>query len=229
MTTRDASPLLGTDLFVGYVPAFRGVDHWKHVYRMDRRTTADAIMRRVILENISNRDERLLVDVTETASQEAALESLKAQIAETTGHVTEGPASLGTAFQSPKEVAHAIYFQRANLAIWVFSCGREHTAALPWADRISADLNGPPAGAYDSALTFEPVHGMRGSFHYSLKWTLGNWGWFKFQAQHGALTRGEAPNTLSLIPGGHAAVVHGWAQEPGRETYQGSITLATIP
>ena len=227
MTNAITPTAIGSNLFVGYVPAFRDVVDWKHVYRTDRPAAGEAIVRRVILENADNRDERILVDVTETASPEEALHVLRTQVAENSVIVTRELDKMTDSFQFPTEAPRSKYFLRANLAIWVFSCGRYTTPVQPWVDRIFADLHGPRSGVYDSALRFEPIHGSPEHFHYSLKWTLGEWGWFKFEAERGTLTRGPT-NTLSVRPEGHPTVVRGWAIEPGRETYQGSITLATV-
>ena len=216
----------GLELFVNYVPAFRGVNGWERVYRRDRGAVDQNIVRRVIMENTANRHERVLVDITEAGSASDASAVLRSVQAESNVTLVPGPSSLGPgALQYPETTPSLMNFHRANLSVWVFSCGKDPVEIQPWVDRVVADLNAPTAASYDRALIFDrvPDHSPAIQLKYSLKWTLGEWGWFKFQAQNANVRRGAAADRLLITPTGHAPVVHGWAQEPGRETYQGQF------
>src|SRR5262245_56816948 len=141
MSTSNEARDSGTELYVGYAPAFRGMSHWNRAYRKDRTLSDGHIFRRVMMENTADRHERVVVDVTETATEDAARAALRALVADSNVELTNGPERLGPgARQFPENDPHMSYFRRANLVIWVFSCGRHQRSVQPWVDLITADL-----------------------------------------------------------------------------------------
>jgi hypothetical protein len=204
----------GTELFIGYAPAFRGLNDWRPVFRQQRVAANDVVVRRVILEHTKDRHRRILVDVAE-------------------GRTAKDAHSWMEALKSDRRVAESKHpwvddFMRANLAIWVLSCGRERVEVARWVERIHGDLEPEKTSGLDSGLELKPDSQMDEApggiyLRYALVWERGEWAWWKFRAEGGTLSRARESDRIVIWPepGRKELMVAGYAVEPGRETYWG--------
>ena len=223
----------GSELFVGYVPAFRSVSGWRHVFRQDRSVPDGGVIRRVNFDNIEDPHKRVLVDVAEFPTPQLADEYLKAVKADANFAIAVGPARFGaSSLAYPKDAPRSLYFCRSNLAIWVYSCGREQLQVESWADQVVLDLaqEATADARSDLALTEQPnEHGAADAvrLHASLRWQRGEWAWRKFTAAGGTLSRAIEGDDVWLWPGANdnQTTVTATAFEPGRETYVGYFRL----
>jgi hypothetical protein len=217
------------ELIVGYVPTFRHVQDWQQVFRQQHATPAGSVVRRVIWEQEANRRCRLLVDVAECRTSSDARSRLKEIALDSNFQFAPGPDRLGPgALVHPEGTPRSAYLIRANLMIWVLSCGRAYFDVLSCADRIVADLtpSAAPEADEDLVLTREPeTPDAPGAICLSAapRWERGEWAWFKFTAQSGTLARAMEGDGLVLwpAPGQREVSVRGWVIEPGRKTYRG--------
>lgn len=135
----------------------------------------------------------------------------------------------------PEHQPRSIYLTRANLLIWLLSCGREYFDLLACADRIVADLNAPAPSEADEDLVLgrerdDPEGRGAIGLNVTSRWERGEWAWLRLTAHGGTLTRANEGTRVWLWPGsGHLDVsVRAWAMEPGRKTYRG-VYLRTPP
>jgi hypothetical protein len=235
METPHVNSGAGSDLFVGYVPAFRGVSGWRHVFRQDRPAPDGGVIRRVNFDNVEDPHKRLLVDVAEFPTPQLADDYLKAVKADANFAIAVGPVRFGpSSLAYPKDAPRSLYFCRSNLAIWVYSCGREQLLVESWADQIVLDLaqKAPTDARSELTLTEQPDARDGASavrLHASLRWERGEWAWRKFTATGGTLSRATEGDDVKLWPDSSAkeTTVTASAFEPGRETYVGYFRLSS--
>ena len=231
MAVTDLNDRGDEELIVGYMPTFRHVHDWQQVFRQQLATSAGSVIRRVIWEQAANRRCRLLVDVAECRTSSDARSQLAETMLDSNVQFAPGPDRLGPgALVHPEGTPRSVYLFRANLMIWVLSCGREYFDVLSCADRIVADLSqpAPTEAEEDLALTREADHPEAAAaicLSAAPRWERGEWAWFKFTAQGGTLTRAAEHDRLLLWPAsGHREIkVRGWVMEPGRKTYGGQF------
>lgn len=232
MDVTDLNDRGDDELIVGYAPTFRHVQDWQQVFRHQHGTDAGSIVRRVIWEQAGNRRCRLLVDVAECRTSSYARSRLNDIKLDSNFQFAAGPQRFGSgALVHPEGNPRSVYLIRANLMIWVLSCGREYFDVLACADRIVADLNAtaPPDADEDLVLTREPDNPEApGAICLSAapRWERGEWAWLKFTAEGGTLARAMEGDRLMLWPahGQPKISVRGWVAEPGRKTYGGRFT-----
>ena len=229
MDTRPLNDRGDDELIVGYAPTFRQVEDWQQVFRHQHATSAGSVVRRVIWEQEANRSCRLLVDVAECRTSSEARSWLNAIKRDSNFQFSAGPERFGRgALMHPEYEPRSVYLIRANLMIWVLSCGRASFDVLSCADGIVADLEpaAPPEGEDDLVLTREPDnHEAPGAIclRAAPRWERGEWAWLRFTVQGGTLARAMEGDRLVLwpAPGQREISVRGWAIEPGRKTYGG--------
>ena len=217
------------ELIVGYMPTFRDVLDWQPVFRHQHVADGGSIVRRVIWEQAANRRCRLLVDVAECRTSSYARSRLNDIKLDSNFPFAPGPDRFGSsALVHPEGNPRSVYLIRANLMIWVLSCGREYFDVLSCVDRIVAGLepSAPPEADEDLTLTREPERPEApGAICLSTetRWERGEWAWLRFTAEGGTLARAIEGDRLLLWPahGQPETRVRGWVMEPGRKTYGG--------
>ena len=240
----EASPLNDRaehELVIGYAPTFDHVEDWQKVFRQEHLDD-DSVVRRVIWEQASNRHRRLLVDVAESPTPERARSRLAAIKDDSNVPLVEGPSRLGRgALVNAKRVPgsdeprlvepRSVHFSRANLAIWVLSCGPENFDVLACADRIAADLDSPAPLDIDEDLVLKRQSDRPESpeaifLSVEPQWERGEWAWYRFMAHGGTLTRTADDDrlVLRLAVTDQAVTVNGLALEPGRKAYSGQFS-----
>src|SRR5215831_5140879 len=112
--TRDPG---GHEVFIGYVPAFRNVGDWRPVFGQQRPSRKGIVIRRVIWECKANPDCRILVDVAESSTGEAARTQLETMTRDSNVQFTPGPAEWAPPLSRvyPATQPYSVHFSRANL------------------------------------------------------------------------------------------------------------------
>src|SRR4030095_7443543 len=142
MDTRQEHPRTTDELFVGYAPAFRSNAGWRHTFRPDRTVPNGGVVRRVTLGNIDEPHKRLLVDVAEFPTAQLAGDYLQETKEDANVEIARGPEQFGlSALAYPGDQPRSLYFARANLMVWIYSCGRTQIAVVPWAEQIVKDFD----------------------------------------------------------------------------------------
>jgi hypothetical protein len=229
MAVTDLNDRGDEELIVGYVPTFRHVQDWQQAFRQQHATSAGSVVRRVIWEQEANRRCRLLVDVAECRTSRDAQSRLTDITLDSNCQFAAGPDRFGRgALVHPEGTPRSVYLIRANLMIWVLSCGGAYVDVLSCADRILADLNptAPPEADEDLVLTREadnPEAPGAICLSAASRWERGEWAWLKFTAAGGTLARAMEGDRLVVwpAPGQPEVSVRGWVIEPGRKTYRG--------
>src|SRR6185436_20559376 len=79
----------------GFVPAFRDVADWRAVYRRERAADNRRVVRQVTWECLTDANQRLLVEVTETESAKAARDAVDDAVLEKSIGLERGPDRFG--------------------------------------------------------------------------------------------------------------------------------------
>lgn len=218
------------ELFLGFTPWSEDCERWTRSVAESLVTSATRSMSRTVWDNPTASGSRVLIDVAECASAADAMDALAARLATNQlARLPEGPRDLGAAaFTHPDGVPPAAFFVRGNLSINVISFGSRHVPVLPWAVRLDRRLGERPK-TERAVLALEVDRGKLKvgeavAIRYSLPWSLGPEGYFKFFATRGTLTRREGALVLTGTRSGEARV-EAFAVEPGREPHTGSVTL----
>jgi hypothetical protein len=187
-----------------------------------------------MFDNIADPDRRVLVDVAEFPGPVRAGEYIAAAREDANFEVSGAAIRFGTpSLAFPKATPRTLYFCLSNLAIWVYSCGRERLDVEPWADQIVADLNQPPPHSARPDLIFNPEPSspaQAGAIRLrpTLQWDRGEWAWSKFKAVGATISRAAIDSGDLLVwPTNTTFSIAGVAIEPGRETYVGEFKTGT--
>ena len=217
------------EIIAGFMPACRGFHDWKPAVRPPRSGSPGTVVRRVIWNSTGDPNRRVLIDVADAVTGEAARARLLRATHDGNLPFAGGPPELGLdSLVHPKTGPRSMHFRRANLAIWILSYGSESVDLMPWALQILNELE-PDQAQARHGLVFEPEsRGGDGRLMYlrfSVPWDRGPGAWWKFTTEDGGLARSEDGDhvIVSTRPGGKPPVVSGWAIEPGRETYWGQF------
>jgi hypothetical protein len=226
----DHIPADRAEFFSGFVPWPEDLDGWRvSTFETEPEVNGRSHLR-TIWDNTSDRDSRILIDVTVCSSAEDAVEALATQLSyNQLDRLPNGPADLGLiSFVHPDPAPPAIFFVRGNLSILVTSFGRKAVPIQEIARRQSARLAERPRAAQSGlVLAADSPAGKAGQdigLSFSAPFQPGANGYWKFFVTGGTAARRQG--RLLLRPSSPGRLrVEAFLVESGRAPYFGELAL----
>ncbi len=216
-------------LLVKYNPSASQCNNWELGSRYTFDEEGFYIVRRTIWDNPDNAEQRTLIDVCETPSNQDTTSALEGALMMCNVIMDDGPADIGDISKvNPSGERNAIYFTRANLCITVICYAREDFEIMNWARNIDENILKIPNSNFDE-LYLTPSDdtlsvGSTVEIEYSLQWNLGDSGYYKFFATNGNLSLKNNKLIFEPTNSGQATIV-GYAVENGKPTFSGRLNL----
>lgn len=216
-------------LLVQYNPSASQCNNWELGSRYTFDEEGFYTVRRTVWDNPENDEQRTLIDVCETPSNQDTSSALDGVLMTNNVTIQDGSTDIGDISKvNPSGERNAIYFTRANLCITVVCYGREDFEIMDWARNIDEDILKIPDSNFDE-LHLIPSDdtvsvGSSVEIEYSLQWNLGDSGYYKFFATNGNLSLNN--NKLIFEPTNSGqAKISGFAIESGKPTFSGQLNL----
>ncbi len=216
-------------ILLGYSPSPDECMNWELAPRYLFDEDGLYLVRRTIWDNPDNPEQRALIDICETPSNQDTSSALDGVLMANNVTMQDGPADIGDISKvNPDGERNAIYFTRANLCITVICYAREDFEIMNWArvldDNIlnfpDSDFEGLQLSAADDTVSIgQPVE-----ISFSLQWNLGESGYYKFFATNGNLSLNNSMLIFEPTNAGQATIA-GFAIEPGKPTFTGRVNL----
>jgi len=216
-------------LLVGYSPSSKECMGWELASRYTFDQEGFYIVRRTVWDNPDNAEQRTLIDICETPSNQDTSSALDGVLMTNNIRMQDGPTSLGDKSKiNPDGERNAIYFTRTNLCVTVTCYGREDFEIMNRARNIDENILNFPDSNFDE-LHLTPSDdtvsvGSTVEIEYSLQWNLGDSGYYKFFATNGNLLLNNNKLIFEPTNSGQATIA-GFAIEPGKPTFCGLLNL----
>jgi len=190
-------------VLLGYSPSPRECMNWELGSRYLFNEDEFNRVKRTIWNSPDYEDHRTFIDICETSSDQYTSAALEGVLFGTNVVMQDGPVDLGDVCKiNPTNERNACYFTRANLCISVSCYGRADFDILSWAKNIDQDIVSFPESDFEglmlSSIDDTISVGRTVEITYSLEWSLGEFGYYKFFAINGELSLNV--NSLMFLP-----------------------------
>jgi len=221
-----------SQVLVGYNPSSKQCFNWELSSRYELGGDGLYKIYRTVWDNPQVSEQRTLIDICETPSAGDASTSLDGLLVGCNVGMQDGPNGLGDDSRiNPDGERNAVYFNRANICVTLICYGREDFDLINWANNIDDNIiSVPQSNAEDLVLTPSSDSVSLGNsteIDYSLEWSLGEFGFYKFFTTNGELSIND--NKLTYQPSERGeAIIDGFAIEEGKPTYSGRLLLEVV-